>query len=110
MIKDSFNKIENMINSSKKINQEKKAVLLSLSKKLKGELGELAKTDIDQAKSVAHFTKITTHEHLRDKNNKKLLKLSNSGLKESIRDFEISHPDMTKLIDNICLILSDIGL
>jgi len=102
MLQDTLNKIENMIEQSDKLTPEKKHELEKLAAQLRNELADLEKTNQEHAHSIAGFAKLTTHEALRQQRDEKLLQHAYGGLQESVREFEASHPDLTRVLQQIC--------
>ncbi|HIG29509.1 MAG TPA: DUF4404 family protein [Verrucomicrobiales bacterium] len=110
MIRTTIEKIESRIQNSGGINTEQKQDLLGLMGSLKSEILELSKTNAEQAHSVAGFTDVTTHEATREQVNHTLLKTSLDGLSYSVKEFEISHPQLVEVVNTICVRLSNMGI
>jgi hypothetical protein len=77
---------------------------------LQAELGELARTDADGAKTVAGFAELSAHEATRPKPNRELLGLSLSGLQKSVQKFEATHPRLVEVVGSLSAMLSNVGL
>lgn len=103
MLQETMNRIENLLRASKDLSDAQKRELLALMKQLHAELSELEKVEREQAHSIAYFTKVMTHEFLRTKPDKELLAVAMQGVKTSIRKFEATHPNLTRIIQSICL-------
>jgi hypothetical protein len=110
MIKDTIGKIEAEIEGSDALNEERRHELLSLLATLKSEVGSLSETHEDQARSIAGFTEISTHEATRTEQNPQLLKLSLQGLNSSVRGFEETHPRLVQIVSAISNTLSNLGI
>jgi hypothetical protein len=95
---------------NRSITSKKKKELAGLFSKLKAELGKLSKTHKEHAKSIAGFAQVASHQALRKEKEPSLLKLSVEGLSTSVQDFETSHPQLVKTANDICLLLSRIGI
>jgi hypothetical protein len=110
MIENTIGEIEAKINSSSSISDERKQELLKLLGTLKSEVGTLAKTDDEQASSIANFAQASAHEATREKQNAESLELSLKGLRSSVDGFEQSHPRLVQIVNRISQTLSDLGI
>ncbi len=70
----------------------------------------MAKTDADQAHSIAGFAALSAHETTRTEPDAKLLELSLSGLSHSVSQFEESHPRLVQVVNSICNALANLGI
>ena len=107
MVEKTIARIEEQINGNESLSDEKKRELLSLLGELKGEVSSLHG---DDARSIAGYTEASVHEATREKLNKELLQHSLDGLSLSVRRFEVSHPQLTGLINNIGQTLWKLGI
>lgn len=110
MIQDTIGKIEERIRQAEAIKGENKAELLNLLGALKSEVAGLSETHADEARSIAGFTDISTHEAMRESKNQELTELSLKGLSSSVQGFEDSHPKLVQLVNTICTTLSNLGI
>ena len=110
MIDETIARIEQRLKNSESMKPETRAELLKLLATLKSEVGELSKTEEDHARSITGFTDLSTHEATRNEQNPQLLKLSLEGLSKSVDGFETSHPQLVKIVNHICKMLSDVGI
>jgi hypothetical protein len=92
------------------MDEKKKAELQRHLSALHTELGELARTDADGAKTVAGFAELSAHEATRSRPNHELLGISLSGLKKSVQQFEETHPRLVEIVGSLSAVLSNIGL
>jgi hypothetical protein len=92
------------------VGPEKKAELLRLLSSLRAEVGQLARTDADQAKSIAAFAHLSAHEATRPKPRRELLELSLTGLRKSVREFEQTHPRLVEAVGSLATSLSNLGV
>ena len=109
MIHDTLAQIEKRLQSAS-IEPQNKTKLLKLLSELKTEINKLAKTKKEQSESIAGFTHVVTYEATREKKNSTLLKISLEGLASSVKEFEVSHPKLVENVNNICVILSRMGI
>jgi Mg2+ and Co2+ transporter CorA len=110
MIEDTLNKIEEKIQGSDSIKDDRKRDLLQLIGTLKSEIGELSKTHGEHAQSIAGFTQVSTHEATRADQNPELLDLSLKGLSSSVEGFEKSHPKLVQIVNAVSNALSNLGI
>jgi hypothetical protein len=92
------------------VGQDKKAELLRLLSSLRAEVGQLARTDAEQAQSIAGFAQISAHEATRVRPRRELLELSLSGLRKSVREFEQTHPRLVEAVGSLATSLSNLGV
>lgn len=109
MIQDRLEKIEERLKQSK-ITENEKTELLNLLTSLKSEIAGLSKTHQEQAESIAGFAEISAREATRQEKSPALLNLSVEGLTTSVREFEVSHPDLVEVINRFCTMLSNLGI
>ena len=105
MIHDTLNNIERRLQESTNLQPENRSALEEMLAQLRSEIEEMREDESEQADSITGFA-----EALRDKQDKELLALNLSGLEKSVRDFEVSHPQLTSVVNSICKALSDIGI
>ncbi len=110
MIEDTISKIEEQIQSSEAIKDERRRELLQLLGTLKSEVANLSKTNSDQARSIAGFAQVSTHEATRLEQNPDLLNLSLQGLKSSVQELEETHPRLVQIVNAISSTLSNLGI
>jgi len=110
MIDETIRKIELRLQSSDTLKDDRRAELVELLATLRAEVAELSKTDADQARSIAGFTELSTHEAMRPEQDPALLKLSLEGLGASVRGFEESHPKLVQIVNSISQTLSNLGI
>jgi hypothetical protein len=110
MVNETIARIEERIKTNENLAAEKKQELLSLVSALKDEVQSLAPTHGDEAKSIAGFAETSVHEAIRGQPDPELLRHSLDGLTLSVRRFEVSHPSLVGLINNIGQTLWKIGI
>jgi uncharacterized protein DUF4404 len=92
------------------VDEKRKAELLRQLSALQAELDELARTDTDQAKTIAGFAELSAHEATRHEPRPELLTLSVTGLRKSVREFEQTHPRLVEIVGSLSALLSNIGV
>ena len=103
MLQDTINKLEKIIAESKHLTPERQQELEALVKELHTELAELEKTQKEQANSIAEHAERLAQESLHEEQDEERLAVSVGGLKAAIREFEASHPNLTRIINSICV-------
>lgn len=110
MVDKTVLRIEERIRDNESLSADKKRELLSLVAELKGEVHGLAETHRDDARSIAGYAETSVHEATREEVDPELLRHSLDGLSLSVRRFEVSHPGLTGLINNIGQTLWKLGI
>ena len=110
MIEKTISEIEAKIGGAESVSAERKAELLNLLGTLKTEVAALSKTHGEQADSIAGFAKMSAHEATRTEPNPQLRELSLQGLRSSADGFEVSHPRLVQIVNNVSKTLSDLGI
>jgi len=110
MIQDILSRIEAAIWKIGATDRKEKTELLKLFSQLKSEIEGLSGTHGEQARSIAGFADLAAHEATREVQSRRLLDLSLEGLSSSVRGFELSHPRLVETTNEICLLLSKIGI
>lgn len=110
MIDDTIRKIEAQLESSESLPAGRRRELLELLAQLKSEVGVLSQTHTDEARSIAGFTQVSTHEAMRETRNPQLLDLSLQGLRSSVDGFEKTHPRLVQIVNSISNTLSNLGI
>lgn len=110
MIKDTLSRIEAAISKVQAGNSAEKQELVSLLRKLKDELAALPESRLDEARSIGYFTEAAAHEATRAAASVQLKNLSISGISYAVKGFEVSHPQMVSVVNEICMILARMGI
>ncbi len=110
MINDTLSKIEAAIAKVEAGKSPEKAELVALLKKLKSELSTLPASRMDDIRSVGYFTEAAAHEVTREKASVQLKNLSISGISYAVKGFEVSHPELVSVVNEICMILARMGI
>jgi hypothetical protein len=110
MIQDTIAKIEARLAASEQLPAEKRAELLELVSRLKEEVQTLSQTNADDARSIAQFAALSTHEATRGEIKQPLLEMSLRGLARSVQGLESSHPKLVDVVNRICTTLSNLGI
>ncbi|MGA0333130.1 MAG: DUF4404 family protein [Kiritimatiellia bacterium] len=108
MIEDTLQKLEARLENAQHLSEENRSALTSLIQELRREIDML--DDDDRAESIAGFTETSAREALRREQDQDLLDVALDGLQKSARDFEVSHPTLTGVVNAICHQLSNLGI
>lgn len=110
MIEERIQKSQSAVETAGNISPEKKAELLGLLSKLESAIAEVSQTHREDAHSVARLVEASTHEATRAKKKPELTRTVLRGLKQSVGDFEASHPQLVALINQYATVLASMGL
>ena len=110
MLKDTVRKMEDAIRKIDSLPGREKTELLALLSALKTEVGRLSETHEEQAHSIASLADMAAHEATRQDKSPALMKHSVEGLALSSQGFEVSHPKMVGILNEICTMLARIGI
>lgn len=110
MVNETIARIEQEISTNKSITVEQKKDLIELIVRLKGEIATLGETHYEDASSIAKYTETSFREATRKTPDPELLKHSLEGMSLSAQKFEVSHPKLIGVINNIGRTLMNIGI
>ncbi|OGR82063.1 MAG: hypothetical protein A2902_06610 [Elusimicrobia bacterium RIFCSPLOWO2_01_FULL_64_13] len=110
MIKETLEKIDQLIANAGAVDPAKKKELLRLLGDLRSEVETLSETHVDEARSIVNFAQAAAHEATRTAPAAPLRDVSLEGLAGSARGFEASHPKLVETVDRICRLLAGIGI
>ncbi len=110
MIHDTIEQLKATLQRSAALKEENKTELLQLLERLNQEVAELAKTDAEQARSIAGFAAVSAHEATRAEADPRLRELSLQGLSQSVARFEETHPRLVQAVNSVCNALSNLGI
>ncbi len=110
MIEDTLAKIESAIRKIEAADKGKKAELLRLLGELKREMRSLEGSADEGAGSVAGFADAAAYEATRRAPSPALTRLALDALAASAKDFETSHPALTRVVNEICRELASLGI
>ena len=110
MIKDTLDKIESAIAKVQAGDSKEKAELVALLGRLKSELASLPESRLDEARSIGNFTVAAAHEVTRGEGSMQLRNLSISGISYAVKGFEVSHPQLVSVVNELCMILARMGI
>ncbi|HEX2955470.1 MAG TPA: DUF4404 family protein [Chitinispirillaceae bacterium] len=109
MIYETIKRIEKEIETNVTDDKEKKE-LLDLIDNLKLEIESLKDTHGDTIRSITTFTEAGIFEGTREERDEELFQHAVKGMQLSVREFEVSHPKLTNIINAIGNTLNNIGI
>ncbi len=110
MIQDRIDKLEAKVRLAQNLPEETRSELLNLLGGLKVEIASLSETNAEDARSIARFADVSTHEATREDKKPQLVTAAVSGLNSSIENFETSHPNLTQIVNRLAVVLSNLGV
>ena len=110
MSEERIEKAKSAIEAADHISAGKKTELLRMLSKLKPAIARVAQTHEEDAGSIARMVEASTHEATRKKKRPELLRTVLRALKQSVENFESSHPDLVASVTQYSGFLSGMGL
>lgn len=110
MIDETIKRIEHTVASSETLASDRKSELLDLIADLKNEIETLDESQHEALGSVARYTEASIREAVKEDKDDELLDYTLNGLSLSVRRFEVSHPTLMNVINNIGQTLSSSGI
>jgi hypothetical protein len=110
MLDETLTKLETTIRQSHAIRPDDKAELLQLLTRLHSEIATLAHTHAEQAASVSDLAERSMHEALRPAGDSQPTPSALQELSASVAELEVSHPQLVSVVNNISMLLSNIGI
>lgn len=110
MAKDTLIRIEDEIKGCESLDEKRREEILELIKNLKDEIDTLEKVSTEDVRSLVTYAETSVKEAMRRKTNPELLNHSLDGLSLAVRRFEVSHPNLVNIINNIGRTLGSLGI
>jgi hypothetical protein len=110
MVDETLAQLEVKIRDATALNAEQQTELLRLIQALHAEIHPLAHTHAEQAESITGFTRVSTHEAVRQQKNPQLVELALKGLISSVESLEASHPELVRVVNSISMFLANLGI
>lgn len=93
MLDDRIKQIKSAIEMDSSLSKTEREKLLHLSDELYAELAKLEKTDKQKSDKIAE----DAHKAVGEASSKHAL-----SLRETVEEFEVSHPNLTRIIQTLC--------
>ena len=103
-------KTKSAIESAENIPADRKAELLDLLSKLKPAIAKVSETHHEDAKSIARLVEASAHETIRGQKQPEDSKRLLHELKESVQNFEATHPQLAVFVNQYSTLLSALGI
>lgn len=102
MLTDNIKKIQSLVKNSDHLSEQDREKLLKLSNELHDELQSLEKTEQTHARKIAEHTLQIADAALKKDSEAENHRESVDDLKDSVREFEVSHPNLSRIVASIC--------
>lgn len=112
MFNEKINAIEEKIKHSQAIDQAGKDELLELLDELNTELTKLenSRANTGRGQDIVGKTGRFAEQVIAGDGETSKVNQAGSELRNSVAEFEVSHPKLVQIINRICIMLSDIGI
>jgi prefoldin subunit 5 len=110
MTDERIEKIKSAVEAAESIPADKKAELLRLLSKLQPAIAKVSETHHEHAQNIAGLVEASTHEASRTKKKPQLTKTPLHELKQSVENFEASHPELVALVTEYSALLAALGI
>src|SRR6267142_2363509 len=110
MTDEHIEKTKSAIESAENIPADRKAELLDLLSKLKPAIAKVSETHHEDARSIARLVEASAQETIRAQRKPELNKRLLHELKQSVEDFEASHPQLAAFVTQYITVLSALGI
>jgi len=110
MSHERLEKTKSAVEAAGHIPDDKKTELLGLLSKLKPEIAKASETHQDRAERIAHLVEASAHEATRAERKPESIRNLLHELKQSVENFEASHPQLVALVTEYSAFLSALGI
>ena len=110
MTHERIEKTKSAIESAENIPADRKAELLDLLSKLKPAIAKVSQTHHEDARSIARLVEASAKETIRAQTKPELNKRLLHELKQSVENFEASHPQLAAFVTQYSTVLSALGI
>ncbi len=107
-MKNTLQEIKDKLALEYTINEDKKRELLALLEELEGEMGNAGSGD--QMNNISSQVKRSTEEVIKEEKDPDLIERVLGDLKDSVTEFEVSHPKLFEKVNNISAMLASMGI
>lgn len=107
-MKDTLQEIKDKLASDSAISEEKKKELLGLLEELESEMGAAGKPE--EMKNITSSVKRTADEITREEKDHDMIESALNELRDSVTEFEVSHPKLFEKVNNISAMLASMGI
>ena len=110
MTDEHIEKTKSAIEAAGNIPADSKAELLDLLSKLKPAIAKVSETHHEDARSIARLVEASARETIRTQKKPEQSKKLLHELKQSVENFEASHPELTAFVTKYSAVLSALGI
>jgi ABC-type transporter Mla subunit MlaD len=110
MSEERIEKTKSTVDAADHIPADQKAALSAALSKLKPALAQISQTHHEDAESIARLVEASAHEATRRKKRPAHLKKLAHELRQSVENFEASHPKLAAFVNEYSTILSALGI
>ena len=110
MTDEHIEKTKSAIESAGNIPADRKVELLDLLSKLKPAIAKVSETHHEDARSIARLVEASAQETIRAQKKPERSKRLLHELKQSVDNFEASHPELTAFVTKYSAVLSALGI
>ena len=110
MVQDKLKQIEELVRTSPQASAETKQELIRLVGELSAELKTLEQTHQEHARSIAGYAEAATRQRTHSERPPSPEEDARTGLSDSVREFESTHPRLANLVRAISDALSGVGI
>jgi ABC-type transporter Mla subunit MlaD len=103
-------KTKSLVDAAGHIPADKKAALSAALSKLKPALTQISQTHREDAESIARLVEDSAHEATRRERRPEHLKRLSHELRQSVKNFEASHPELSAFVTEYSAVLSALGI
>jgi non-homologous end joining protein Ku len=107
---ERLEKTRSAVEGAGHIPADKKAELLGLLSKLKPEIAKASETHQNHAEKIARLVEASVHEATRAERKPESIRNLLHELKQSVENFEASHPQLVALVTEYSAFLSAVGI
>ena len=97
-----YQKIQALVKNSDHLSDADREKLVKLSDELHEELKTLEKTEETHARKIAEHALHMADAVLKKDHDPAANEASATDLKDSVREFEVSHPNLSRIVQSIC--------
>ena len=110
MTDEHIEKTKAAIESAGNIPADRKAELVDLLSKLKPAIAKVSETHHEDARSIARLVEASAQETIRTQKKSEQSKKRLHELKQSVENFEASHPRLAAFVNQYSTLLSALGI
>jgi hypothetical protein len=107
-MKNTLQEIKEKLSADGSISKEKKEELLGMLDELSVEMGSIGSAE--HIESISGHVKRTTDEVTKEEKDPDLIEKAIGDLKDSVTEFEVSHPVLFEKVNNISAMLASMGI